>query len=121
MIAACPGCGAVYASAEESCAGRFEAFLALDHSRVEPWGSRHALAFSAFALQHPDRFARDVLERSWLILYSVYVQGNDADHVVKGLRRTGKRLPNWGLPPLPAGTPAPHFAVTIADFGLFPA
>lgn len=118
---ACPGCGAVYESAEESCAARFEALLALDHSRVEPWGSRHALAFSAFALQHPDRFARDVLERAWLILFSVYVQGNDAGRVVKALRRAGKRLPDWVLPPLPVGTPAPRFAVTIAGLGPFPA
>ena len=120
-MAACPGCGAVYASAEESCAGRFEALLALDHSRAEPWGSRHALAFSAFAFQHPDRFARDVLERAWLILFSVYVMGRSADRVVKALRRAGKRLPDWGLPSLPPGDPAPHFAVTIADLGSFPA
>ena len=120
-MAACPGCGAVYASAHETCAARLDALLALDHSRVEPWGRRHALAFSAYALQHPDRFGRDVLERAWLLLFSAYVKGVSADRVVERLRRAGTNRPDWIVPPLPAGTPAPRFAVTIADLGSFAA
>jgi len=120
-MAVCPGCGAVYVSADESCAACFDELLALDHSRAEPWGRRHALAFSAYALQHPDRFARNVLERAWLLLYSVYVKGISADRVVEGLRRSGKNRPDWAAPPLPSGTPAPSFAVTIADLGSFAA
>ena len=121
MTAPCPGCGAVYASEDATCAQRFEALLALDHARVEPWGSRHGLAFSGFALQHPDRFARDVLERAWLILFSVYVKGRSPSRVIAALRRAGKTVPDWGLPPLPAVRSATAFAVTIADLGSFAA
>src|SRR5690349_14481376 len=111
MMTACAGCGAVFASAGESCASRFDVLLALDHGRVEPWGSRHALAFSAFALQHSDRFARDVLQRAWLLLFSVYVNRSRVSRVTEALRRTGKRQPSWDVPPLPPGRPVPRFAV----------
>lgn len=121
VMSACSDCGAVYASAEENCATRFDTLLALDHSRVDPWGSRHALAFSAFALQHPDRFGRHVLERAWLLLLSVYEKGVSADKVTEALRRAGKGRPDWALPPLPPGKPVPPFAVTIADLGSFAA
>jgi len=120
-MTACPGCGAMYASPDENCSSRFGALLALDHSRAEPWGSRHGLAFSAFALQHPDRFARDVLERAWLLLFSVYEKGNSAGKVLAALRRAVKRQPDWNVPALPPGRPAPRFDVTIADLGSFPA
>src|ERR1051326_7998235 len=49
----CVECGAEYESDEDSCVARFDRLLALDHSRQEPWGSRHGQAFAAFALQHP--------------------------------------------------------------------
>ena len=48
----CPQCGGALASPDDSCASRFDTLLALDHSRQEPWGSRHASAFATFALQH---------------------------------------------------------------------
>ena len=35
----CPECGAVYADPGDSCAVRFDALLALNHSRREPWGA----------------------------------------------------------------------------------
>ena len=58
---------------------RFELLLALDHSRAEPWGSRHGQAFAAFALQHPVRHAAS-LDVAWELLYRVYCgpEGNDA-------------------------------------------
>ena len=117
----CPDCGAAYASAQENCATRFDALLALDHSRTEPWGSRHSLAFSTFALQHPGRFTREVLQRSWFLLVSVYEKGVSADRVAGALRRFGKRSPDWDLAPLPPGNPAASFRVTIADLGAFAA
>jgi catechol 2,3-dioxygenase-like lactoylglutathione lyase family enzyme len=42
--------------------------LALDHSRQEPWGSRHGVAFAAFALQHPARYATS-LDPAWATLH----------------------------------------------------
>ena len=117
----CPECGAAYDHDADNCTARFEALLALDHSRTEPWGSRHGLAFSAFALQHPDRFPPDVPARAWIMLFSVYVQGNDYSRVTAALRRLGRENPQWDIPPLPALRPTPPFAVTIADLGSFAA
>ena len=117
----CIECGAVYEADGDDCARRFESLLALDHSRTEPWGSRHGLAFSAFALQHPGRFPADVAQRAWILLYSVYVQGSDYQRVTAALRRVGRQNPDWAVPPLPETTPSAPFAVTITDLGLFAA
>jgi hypothetical protein len=48
-------------------------------------------------------------------------KGVDLEHLVRGLRSTGNRLPSWDVPPLPAGAPPARFDVTIADLGSFPA
>ena len=45
--------------------------LALDHSRQEPWGSRHGQAFAAFALQHPSAFPSS-LDVAWSSLFRIY-------------------------------------------------
>jgi Family of unknown function (DUF5946)/DinB superfamily len=119
--ARCSGCGAVYPAPGEDCTARFEELLALDHSRREPWGSRHGLAAAAFTLQHSDRHPRDMLERAWLFLHLVYERGADRAKVARGLRRGGRRPPDWDAPPLPTSTSRPSFAVTIADLGTFPA
>jgi Family of unknown function (DUF5946) len=115
----CPSCGGVYSVAGDSCAARFDELLALDHSRTEPWGSRHALAFSVFALQHANRFDRKVLQRSWTLLYNVFERGRDPRHVTTALRRLGNRDPHWDSSTLPCGSPVPPFAMTIADMGDF--
>lgn len=117
----CPECGATYQAADDNCASRFDALLALDHSRTEPWGSRHGLAFSAFALQHAGRFPPDVVERAWILLFKVFEQGDDYRRVIDALRRAGRQNPQWLVPPIPNTRPAPRFAVTIADLGAFPA
>jgi hypothetical protein len=117
----CPECGAVYARDADDCGARFDALLALDHSRTEPWGSRHGLAFSAFALQHPGRFPPDVAGRAWIMLYSVYILGSDYQRVTTAMRRMGRQNPDWGIPPLPAGKARPPFTVTIANLGSFEA
>ena len=117
----CEGCGAKYLPGSDSCAARFEVLLGLDHSRTEPWGSRHGLAFSAYVLQHPHRFDRSVLERAWLLLFSVYVNGADRIRLAEALRRLGKANPQWQTPPVPAGQPPPRFDVTIKDLGGFEA
>jgi hypothetical protein len=119
VTASCPECGAANPDPERSCAGRFNALLALDHSRQEPWGSRHGLAFAAYSLQHAGGAAPELLDRCWLILYKVHVQGEDYRRVLGALRRrpnTGSA--DWGVPPRPPAPPG-KYAVTIADLGDF--
>jgi Family of unknown function (DUF5946) len=111
----------MYADVGDTCSARFDALLALDHSRTEPWGSRHGLAFSAFALHHPDRFPPDVPERAWILLYSVYALGHDYQRATAALRRLGRRHPDWDVPPLPNRPLTPSFDITIADLGSFSA
>ena len=117
----CPDCGASYDAHGDDCQVRFDTLLALDHSRREPWGSRHGLAFSAFALQHASRYDRDVLERAWTFLCAVFVRGDDRAAVGRALRAAGRDTPDWGLAPLPAAAPAPPFDMTITDLGAFDA
>ena len=117
----CASCGATYSVSGDDCNARFDALLALDHSRSEPWGSRHGLAFSAFALQHPDRYDPDVLQRAWLFLNAVYIRGSDRADVARALRRGGRETPQWDVPPLPAERPRGSFDLTIADLGSFAA
>ena len=119
----CPQCGARYGSPDDSCAQRFAALLALDHSRTEPWGSRHGSAFAAYTLQHPAGQTADSLERCWALLYLIWTAGNDPGVVVQEFRRVssgaGKRL---NAPPLPPNAAEPKpFPVTIADLGEFDA
>jgi hypothetical protein len=57
----CEQCGAFLGEPAVTCEERFANLLALDHSRQEPWGSRHGLAFSAYTLQHPAGQSPDVL------------------------------------------------------------
>ncbi len=120
-MATCRECGAVYEREGDGCASRFEALLALDHSRAEPWGSRHGLAFSAFALQHPERFEPAVLERAWIFLVKVYEQGDDYRRVTAALRRVGNDTPDWDVPKFPGGRPDRFFSVTITDLESFAA
>jgi Family of unknown function (DUF5946) len=95
--------------------------LALDHSRREPWGSRHGLAFAAYALQHPGRFTAGTLDQSWRILHRVYVAGDEPRRVLRALAgRAPSESTTWDVPPrpsLPAGGPT----ITIADLGDFDA
>jgi hypothetical protein len=114
---ACPQCGAPSSGVPDACRRRFEELLALDHSRREPWGSRHGLVFAAYAIQHPADFPRAVLERSWLALFRVYVRGDDPSRVFAALRsRPPGAAPDWDVPPLPAAPAGGnHFERTIAD------
>lgn len=81
----CDQCGAEYEDESESCSARFDRLLALDHSRQEPWGSRHGQAFAAFALQHPTTYATS-LDQAWLALYRIYVAGEVPARVFAALR-----------------------------------
>jgi hypothetical protein len=107
----------------ESCEGRFDKLLALDHSRVQPWGSRHGLAFSTFALQHPRGRAPDQLAACWIMLYRVWVKGDNRAKLAAAMRsRQGRPPAEWDVPPVPAAPPAgTRYALTIADLGEFDA
>ena len=116
----CTECNALYASDTDSCAARFDRLLALDHSRREPWGSRHGQAFAAFALQHPLRFAAS-LDSAWNALYRIYCLEQPPVRVFAAIRAAGSRaVVDAGVPPRPT-VPATFPTITIADLGDFPA
>ena len=119
----CPQCGAAYETADDSCARRFSALIALDHSRQEPWGSRHGSAFAAYTLQHPVGQPRVVLERCWIMLQRIWVAGDDPQFVARTLRAVEDGRPHpWTVPPLPGDADTPRRPrVTIADLGEFDA
>jgi len=116
----CPECGASYDSGGDSCAARFDQLLALDHSRREPWGSRHGQAFAAFALQHPQGFAGS-LDHAWAALHRIYFAGDRPSLVFEQLRsgRQGE-LARWNVPPRPE-RPLTSPSVTVANLGAFDA
>ena len=115
----CAECGAVYDAVGDSCAARFETLLALDHSRREPWGSRHGQAFAAFALQHPTAHAAS-LDRAFAALHRIYVAGEAPAQVFGALVAQPGAVPGgWQTPPRPSrmlGAPAVTIA-DLADFG----
>jgi hypothetical protein len=116
----CPECGAAYTAADDGCAVRFDTLLALDHSRQEPWGSRHGQAFAAYALQHPALHAAS-LERAWSALHRIYVAGTAPDRVFGALvAARGNPPPGWVVPARPP-RPVHAPALTIADLGDFDA
>lgn len=117
----CRDCGAKYADFGDSCDKRFDQLLALDHSHREPWGSRHGLAFAAYALQHPSAFPAATLDQSWKILYRVYLAGDDPGRVLKALAGKPPAITaKWDVPPRPP-TPPRYPQVTIADLADFAA
>lgn len=99
---------------------RFEQLLALDHSRREPWGSRHGQAFAAFALQHPLRYAAS-LDRAWQALARIYLLGETPAHVFASLREGDGAMTGSSIVPPRPTTPVRTPAVTIGDLGDFAA
>lgn len=119
-VTTCDECGATYTVEGDCCAARFGELLALDHSRVEPWGSRHGQAFAAFALQHPRTYASS-LDRAWASLHRIHVAGLDPAHVFGELVAERGALPrHWKVPPRPENRGVSP-TVTIADLGDFAA
>ena len=119
----CPQCGAPYDETSTSGAERFAELLALDHSRTEPWGSRHGLAFSAYVLQHPNDYAPDVQHGAWQMLCRVFVRGEDRQYVARDMRERHGRVAHHEdpAPPLPPARERAPFEVTIASLGIFAA
>lgn len=123
MAHTCAQCGAVYPDGSTNCEEQFDKLLALDHSRVQPWGSRHGLAFSTFALQHPRDRTPAQLTACWIMLYRVWIKGDNRAKLAAALRSRQDLPPSeWDVPPLPAAPPAgTRYAVTIAALGEFDA
>ncbi len=121
MTVSCSQCGAVFTDSDRSCAERFDALLAFDHSREEPWGSRHGLAFSTFALQHPEGRSAEQLTACWIILYRVWVKGDNRAKLAAAMRVRQNAPPaEWDVPGRPSIPPAgTRYAVTIADLAEF--
>jgi hypothetical protein len=117
----CPECGATYSEEGDSCAARFDQLLALDHSRREPWGSRHGQAFAAFALQHPETH-KTSLDRVWAALWRIYVAGEPPARVFGALVAHRGKVPlaDKKVPTRPA-TRATMPSVTIRDLTDFAA
>jgi hypothetical protein len=114
----CPECGARYSAPDDSCEARFERLLALDHSRREPWGSRHGQAFAVFALQHPRRFSAS-LDAAWAALYRIYCLDQPPSGVFEALRARGGHSANDpAVPPRPRPSEM-RPTITIADLGDF--
>ena len=111
----CNECGAAYSDPSDSCALRFQQLLALDHSRREPWGSRHGQAFAAFALEHPITHATSV-DAAWEVLYRIYVLNEAPAYVFASRRRdpTGRCVE-------PRRSHPAAFRTTIADLSDFDA
>jgi hypothetical protein len=119
----CHQCGASFADAASSCEEQFDKLLALDHSRVQPWGSRHGLAFATFALQHPEGRTPEQLVACWVMLYRVWMKGDNRAKLAAALRER-QNLPasEWDVPNVPAAPPpGTTYDVTIADLGEFDA
>jgi hypothetical protein len=123
----CPECGA---SGDPACGELFQRLLALDHSRLEPWGPLHGVAVACYRLQHPASLAEGTHAFPLDLLRTHVEHGADAarrmtEHARRGnshrvLRRERPApAPRAASPASPAG-----FAVTIADVALdgdFPA
>lgn len=116
----CADCGARYDGAEDSCQLRFDALLALDHSHTEPWGSRHAIAFATYALQHPTAHTDATRSFSRELLRRVFQRHEPLAQVVADFRARDisprSSIPTADIPP--HGGP---FTVTISDLGDFEA
>lgn len=120
IVSCCPECGARYTTPADTCLNRFEALLALDHSRREPWGSRHGQAFAAFALQHPERHASS-LDRAWAALYRIYVAHHAPRRVFAAFAGHRGAVPSdWSVPARPE-RPTSMPSITIADLDDFDA
>ena len=116
----CPQCGGP--AGARGCQERFEALLALDHGRREPWGPRHGLAVAVYTLQHPDGVPAERLEICWLIAYRCAVLGDDPARLARGIRSSRPaRAADFGAVPRPPYPTAPVYEITIHDMGDFDA
>jgi hypothetical protein len=116
----CPDCGAGYQRPDDSCRQRFDVLLALDHSRREPWGSRHAIAFAVYALQHPSQYPEATRVSSAELLTRVFERNEPLKQVVADFRARA-RSRRTALSPATVPEVCGPFPVTIAALGEFEA
>lgn len=112
----CKDCGARYEDEGDSCATRFDQLLALDHSRKEPWGSRHGLAFAVFALQHPSQYGAATRARSFELIERVFLRNEPMHLVIRDFRDRSSEMKSNELSAMVG-----PFSYTIADCGSFEA
>ncbi|MEU1875918.1 DUF5946 family protein [Streptosporangium sp. NPDC020072] len=124
----CPECGAP--TRPHSCQELFEIVLALDHSRLPPWGSLHGVTVSCFLLQHPSRLLGAAPTRPWTILHTYLDGGLTAvTRLTEHTRRANSHRdtrPSEAVfgAPVTLIPPPTAFSVTIHDVaqdGTFPA
>jgi hypothetical protein len=108
-----------------SCTDLFHGLLALDHQRLQPWGSFHGLNVACYFLQHPSRTSTAVLGGQWHVVTTFLADGLAAVHALEAeMLRANRR----GARPLPTFDPPPGRSrsgtLTVADLsvdGTFPA
>ena len=108
-----------------SCTELFHGLLALDHQRLQPWGSFHGLNVACYSLQHPSRTSVAVLGGQWHVVTTFLAGGLAAVHafgaeMLRANRRKAGPLPTFDPPPVRSRSAT----VTIADLsvdGTFPA
>jgi hypothetical protein len=119
----CAECGA--SGRLGTCAELFDAPLALDLQRLQPWGRFHGLNVACYLLQHPSRTPASALDGHWHMLTLFLTEGLDAMNALQaGLVRANRH----GARPWSAFDPPPARSVaatmTIEDTsldGTFPA
>lgn len=121
--AECAECGA--SGRLGTCAELFDALLALDLQRLQPWGRFHGLNVACYLLQHPSRAPASALDGHWHMVTLFLAEGLDAMNALQaGLVRANRHGARpWSAFDPPPARSAPA-TVTIEDTsfdGTFPA
>lgn len=119
---ACAECGA--SGLLGTCAGLFDALLALDHQRLQPWGRYHGLNVACYFLQHPSRSPTSALGGQWQMVTTFLAGGLDAMNALQASlvrsNRNGARPWNFDPPPARSSMAVVTIEDTAVD-GTFPA
>ena len=108
-----------------TCAELFDALLALDLQRLQPWGRFHGLNVACYLLQHPSRTPDSALDGHWHMVTVFLADGLDAMNALQaGLVRANRHGARpWSAFDSPPARSAAA-TVTIEDTsldGTFPA
>lgn len=122
IVDACPECGAT--GRFGSCEQMFQALLALDHQRLQPWGEFHGLNVACYLLQHPSQAPHGV-DAAHLELVTAFLEGGlPAARLWERGRVRLNRQQQMLSSRRPVPSRAHHPAYTIEDLsvdGTFPA
>lgn len=119
----CAECGA--SGRFGSCSSLFERLLALDHQRLQPWGTFHGVNVACHRLQHPDGVRPTALGGSWelvrVFLADGFVAANELEaRWVRHNRRGQSPALQGPEPPTRIGRPVMSIEDVSVD-GSFPA